>query len=94
MSTPDPKSTEERTRDLMVSLRFKLKSLAPATGWDAPRVDRKTSDLPGYVWVGYLAHQGELRVSIETGEAYLEWLEAGNCGTLIRWSAMTGRKLK
>jgi hypothetical protein len=79
--------------DLIATIDSRLRDMAPACGWDAPRCFLQPKDPAGRIRLQFLSHQGTISMSIRDAEAYLLWLEEGNKGTAIKWASSKGRKL-
>lgn len=78
----------------LTALRDKMLAVAPKAGWTGVQVYQKPHDPKGTLWIGFDAVQGTIRVSESYAAAYLEWLEAGNVGTIMKWASVFGRRLK
>lgn len=79
---------------VMLTLHGRLRSLADRMGWDNAAASRQPRDPAGKIRLSYLSHQGSFLVHVDDATAYLEWLEAGNMGTIMKWARERGRRLK
>ena len=91
---PKPDVSTPSTVDIVAELRERLELLAPDAGWDNVQViTGKKNDPPATIRIAYLSHQGNIPVKADMAQLYLEWLNAGNIGTVIKWAKETGRRI-
>lgn len=91
---PNPAANPLDPATVAEALCDKLKQLAASTGWDGVQVSTgKKNDPPATIRIAYLSHQGNIPLKSGAAQLYLEWLNAGNIGTVIKWAKETGRRI-
>ena len=92
---PNPAANPLDPATVAEALRDKLKQLAASAGWDGVQVSTgKKGDPTGTIRIAYLSHQGNILVKADMAQLYLEWLNAGNIGTVTKWAKETGRRIE